>query len=151
MIRSLLLVAAIVVLLWSSPATPDERKPEAYVRYRQSLFTLIGWNFGAISAMVRGEAEMDTADVERRAARIAELGQMIDEGFVAASAGASDSAALPAIYDNVDDFQAKGRALVKASVELSKLAATGDEAAIGRQMRRVAAACKSCHDSYKAD
>jgi len=42
-------------------------KPEEAVDYRQSVYTVIGWNFKPIGAMIKGEIPFDAAAVARHA------------------------------------------------------------------------------------
>jgi len=48
-------------------ASAADQKPEDVVKYRQSVYTIIGWNFKPIGAMVKGEIPFDAAAVARHA------------------------------------------------------------------------------------
>ena len=58
-----------------------EVKPEDAVEYRQSVYTLIKWNFAPIGAMVKGQVPYDAAAVARHAAFLETLSKMPLEGF----------------------------------------------------------------------
>ena len=51
----------------TTASAADAKKPEDVVNYRQSVYTIIGWNFGPIGAMMKGEAPFDAAAVTRHA------------------------------------------------------------------------------------
>ena len=48
--------------VWTAVSAADA-KPEDTVKYRQSVYTIIGWNFKPIGAMMKGEAPFDAAAV----------------------------------------------------------------------------------------
>ena len=48
-------------------------KPETAIHYRQSVYTMIGWNFSPLAQMVKGKVPFDTAEFSRHAERIAFL------------------------------------------------------------------------------
>ena len=70
-------------------------KPEQSISYRQSVFSLIGWNFGPMAGMVRGTAPFDAAQFTLRAERLVALSKMPLEGFPKGSERGSGTEALP--------------------------------------------------------
>ena len=128
-----------------------QHKPEAVIHYRQSAMTLIGWNFGPMSAMVKGKHEWDAKEFALRADRLAALAPQIEEGFAKGSDKGAETDAKPEIWKNPEDFQAKVKDLVNESKALSDVAKSGDEAKMKEQFKKLAGTCGSCHDKYKAD
>ena len=70
-------------------------------------------------------------------------------GDEAAQGELDDSKALPAIWENPEDFEAKHQALIEASTALQGAAGT-DLAAVQASMGAVGASCGGCHETYRA-
>jgi cytochrome c556 len=62
-------------------------------------------------------------------------------------AGKTD--ALPAIWQNRGDFEAKAKALETESAKLLQLAQAGDEAGFKGQFPAVGRTCGGCHENYR--
>ena len=144
--------AALAALLFA--ITVDavaQHKPEAVIHYRQSAMTLIGWNFGSLSAMVKGKLAWDAKEFALRSERIAQLAPQIQEGFAKGSDKGAETDAKAEIWANPEDFQSKITDLVNASKALADVAKNSDEAKDKEEFKKLAGTCKSCHDKYKAD
>jgi len=66
-------------------------------------------------------------------------------------ASATSRGALPAIWENFDDFKSKASANHQAALALRDAALSQDSDAVMGAVRTVGGTCKSCHSSYKAD
>jgi cytochrome c556 len=128
-----------------------QQKPEAVIHYRQSVMTLVGWNFAPMSAMVKGKLAWDAKQFALHADRIATLAPQAPEGFAKGSDKGAETDAKPEIWANPEDFQTKLSGLADESKALSEVAHGGDEAKMKEQFKKLAGACKACHDKYKAD
>jgi len=126
-------------------------KPEQSISYRQSVFTLVGWNFGPMAGMVRGTVPFDKAQFAMRADRVAALSQMPLEGFSKGSDKGAKTEALPIIWTEFKDFELKLKNFQTESRKLADIAKGGDEAAMKAQFGKVGGTCKACHDKFKAD
>ncbi len=126
-------------------------KPETAIRYRQSVYTLIGWNFAPMAQMVRGKAPFDQAAFARHAERVAFLAPQLLEGFPTGSASGAPTEAKPEIWSDRAGFEAKMDALVEESRTLAEVARGGDEAAMKAQFGKTAETCKACHDAYREE
>lgn len=126
-------------------------KPENVIHYRQSVMTLIGWNFSPLAAMVKGKTPFDAKEFSRRAQRLEWLGPQALEGFAKGSDKGAETDAKPEIWTDFEDFQAKLNDYIDASKKLAEVAKTGDEAAMKEQFKKTAGACKACHDKYRAE
>ena len=60
-----------------------------------------------------------------------------------------DSEALPAIWENPEDFQAKHQALIDAVTAMQGAAGT-ELAAVQASLGAVGASCGGCHETYRA-
>ena len=126
-----------------------QMKPEVVIDYRQSVMTLIGWNFGPMAAMVKGRIPFDAKEFAKHAGRVAFLAPQALEGFAKGSDKGAKTAAKPEIWSDFDNFKLKLDDLINESKTLSDVAASGDEAKMKEQFKKVAGACKACHDKYK--
>lgn len=147
------LCAAALLAAQAMPALADEKPTKAQwtIKYRQATFTLLAWNIGPISSMVKGEIPADKARLALHAERLAQLSPMILEGFPADARTGAPTDAKPEIWDNMADFRAKATALDEATAKLAKVAPGGDMKAIAAGLGEVGNACKACHQKYRAD
>jgi cytochrome c556 len=145
-VLSLLLTAGI-----AAPALAQPPDGEAVVAYRQAVYKVILWNWMPMSGMIRGEHPFDAAEFARRAERVAFMTRQLDDAYAGGPHEGAMTDALPTIWQNWDDFTAKLGTLQRAAAELASVAKAGDESAIREQFAATRAACKSCHDVYKAD
>ena len=128
-----------------------QHKPEQVIHYRQAAMTMIGWNFGALGAMVKGKTAWDAQEFALRADRIASLAPQVLEGFAKGSDKGATTDAKAAIWTHFDDFKSKYDDFVTQSVAFREAAHQGDEATMKGQFKKTAEACKACHEKYKAD
>lgn len=126
-------------------------KPETAIRYRQSVYTVIGWNFVPLVKMTKGETPWDSATFTKHAERIASLAPQLLEGFPQGSDKGAQTDAKPEIWQSMDDFKSKMDELVTQSKALAEVAKTGDEAKTREQFKKTSRACKSCHDKYRSE
>ncbi len=147
------LTAALLATIFAGVATAaDQPTPgERALKYRKSLYQVIVWNFGPMSAMAQDKMPFDPADFAERASRVAQLTPMLAESYPPESKGVADSKLKSKMWDNRADFDAKLQDLVDESAKLAQVAKTGDEAAAKQAFFDTANACKRCHDEYKAD
>lgn len=125
---------------------------EAALAYRQALFKSIVWNFSPMSEMARGKRAFDAAEAKKRALAVSYLSLLLAEAFPKGSGSAAGTTdALDAIWQNPADFADKLKNLQFEANELRKVAQQGQKESFTAQFRKLGAACKGCHDSYKAD
>ncbi len=137
--------------LLATAVTAAAVKPEAAIHYRQSVYTMIGWNFGPMVNMVKNKTPWDSAEFAQRAERIAFLAPQLLEGFPEGSDQGAETEAKPEIWQNMDDFKSKMSDLVRETKALAEVAKAGDEAKTREQFKKTAGACKSCHDKYRSE
>ncbi|HEV7491621.1 MAG TPA: cytochrome c [Rhodanobacteraceae bacterium] len=139
------LSAALLVTVVAAAAV----KPETAIRYRQSVYTMMGWNFVPLVDMMKNKTPWDSAEFAKHAERIASLTPQLLEGFPEGSDKGADTEAKPEIWKNMDDFKSKMSDLVRESKTLADVAKAGDEAKTRDQFKKTAGTCKSCHDKYR--
>ena len=149
--RFLTLAFGVTAALAGAAVATAAVKPESAIHYRQSVYTMIGWNFGPMAQMVKGKTAWNAAEFSKHADRIAALTPQLMEGFPAGSDTGARTEAKPDIWKNPDDFKSKMDELVKESSALASVSKGGDEAKMKEQFRKTAGACKSCHDKYRTE
>jgi cytochrome c556 len=134
-------------------ASAADSKPEDAVKYRQSVYTIIGWNFKPIGAMVKGEVPFDAAAVARHAQYVEMMSKAAPEGFPKGSGpdAVKDTEAKPEIWTNWGKFETKMNDFQQEAAHLAEVAKTGDEKAIKAQFGKTAETCKACHKEFRKD
>ena len=131
--------------LWAAGVKPDDA-----IEYRQSVYTLIKWNFAPIGAMVKGEVPYDAAAVTRHAAFLETLSKMPLEGFTPGS-DVGDTKAKPDIWKNRQEFEKLMTDFQEQITKLNQVAGSGDRAAVKEQFGATAKSCKNCHDKFRKE
>lgn len=147
------LVSGLVGLGFLTVAGASGPKPEDAAKYRQSVYTIIGWNFKPIGAMVKGEIPFDTAAVARHAQYVELMSKAALEGFPEGSGpdAVKNTEAKPEIWTNWDKFEAAMSDFQQEATKLTEVAKSGDEAAIKAQFGKTAETCKACHKEFRQD
>jgi cytochrome c556 len=123
-------------------------KPDQLVKQRQSAMALIGWYFGPIGAMMRGDRPFDAAIVRRNAEYLEVLSKLPGEGFHPSTKD-EKTRARPEVWSDKPKFD---KALENMQVEMAKfrqVAASGDQGAIKAQFGAVGKSCANCHDDFR--
>ena len=133
------------------PALALAQDAEDAVEARHGFMTMLGINMGQLAGMAKGEIAYDEAAASLAASNIVALTQydapaLFVEGT--SSEDMRDSEALPAIWENPDDFRAKFAALREAAAG-SPEAVKGGQGNLGPAVQKLGGACKSCHDDYR--
>ena len=126
--------------------------PSAQQKARIGEMYVLAINLGVLGAMAKGEAEYDAALATSAAnsiAAVSQIDQMLlwPEGSDDMESG--HGRALPAIWDNLDDFQNKFGDLATAAAAMQG-AAGESAAAIGAAMGGLGGSCQGCHKAYRA-
>ncbi len=127
---------------------PVDDSPEGQAfQYRRAVMQAIAYKVGQLRGIAQGEIQGDQATFVKHAEDVAALGAMIPEGFIPNSAVAG-SAALPEVWTNMADFQAKSMALADAAQGLATAAQSNFESAKG-MVQSVGGTCGDCHRPYR--
>jgi cytochrome c556 len=149
--RTPALVLLVTACAVAGTAHAQAAKPEQVLKYRKALYSVIGWNFGPMSAMAQGKVPYDAAEFAQRAERVAAVAPMLGEAFPVESKGVANSELKPEMWANRADFDAKMKDLVERSAALARVAKTGDFEQSKAAFLQTAQTCKACHDKYKND
>ena len=123
---------------------------DATIAARQEAMKGQGGAMRTLTPIVRGEQPWNQAAVVQAATTLNNTAKVIPSVFPAGTGpdkGKTD--ALPVIWQNKADFDAKAKALEEASSRLLQLAQAGDEAGAKAQFPNVGRACGGCHETYR--
>ena len=119
---------------------------EGEVDYRQHTMSAVGGHMQAIADIIQGKVT-HAGHMAIHANALADLADLADTLFPADSQGGD---ALPAIWENGEDFQSKLAAFKEAAANFKAAAGSGDMGQIGGALQQLGQACKGCHDDYRA-
>lgn len=139
-------VVALVAL--ALPAAAQQVKPEDQVKQRRSAYAVIGYNFGSLGAMAQDKKPYNKEEATRNAALVAALADYPRQFFGDGTDKVGDTKAKPEIWQKRADFDAKMDKMITAAKALPQ--AAGDPAALKKAVADAGAACKACHDDYRA-
>lgn len=145
--KKLCMGAAVIASLMAGNVTAQV-KPEDAIKYRKGAFAIMGWNFGVLAAMAKGERPHDKDEAARRAATIAFVSKLPAEGFIPGS-DKGETKAKPEVWAEMDDFKAKMEKMQAETAKLAETAKGGDLNALKAQVGETGKACKSCHDKFR--
>jgi cytochrome c556 len=141
------LAASVLAVAATAIAQP---KPENYVKQRQSALALIGWYFGPLGAVAKGEKPFNKDEAVRATTNLVALSKMPWEGFVAGTENVGNTKALPVIWTKAADFKKAGDNMQAEMVKLAAAANAGDAEGFKKQFGVVGGTCKACHDDFRA-
>lgn len=147
-----LLALPLLAGLAAGPLLAQEDSPEmAAHEAREAHMSLYAFHIGTLGAMAQGGMEYDAASASAAANALVGLSGF-DQALYwipgTAVGEVEDSRALPAIWENYEDFKAKQAALNEAAVAMQAAAGT-DLAALQAAMETLGGACGGCHEDYR--
>ena len=137
-LRALVVAGALVAGLPCSASQGD-------IDYREHTMEAIGGHMQALSDILRGKVRHED-HLSVHAAALASLAEIAPMLFLPGS-GDGETEALPAIWENPEDFAERLAAFSEAANGLRAAAETGDDVAAATQ--KLGQACKGCHDNYR--
>lgn len=118
---------------------------EGAADYRHHVMEAVGGHMQSAADILRQKVPHQ-AHLTVHVDALAELARIADTLFPEGSQGGE---ALPAIWENTDDFAAKLDAFEEAAVNLKTTVDNGGS--IGPAFQELGQACKSCHDDYREE
>ena len=154
-VKTTILASALLLpagLILAQEAEEEDTPEHVAIEMRQGHMLNFATNLMTLGAMAQGKAEYDAAAATAAAENLDHLSSMHWDYYWlegTSSEDNPDSAALPAIWENMDDFNAKHEALQEAVATLGTAAGT-DLASLQGAMQGVGQACGGCHEKYRA-
>ena len=140
------LVTAAIAVASSALAQP---KPEAFVKHRKAAFTLMGWYFGSLGPVAKGEKPFNKEEATKATALVATMAKLPYDSFVVGTETIGNTEALAAVWSNNAKFKELAAKLGTETETLAKMASAGDEAGFKKQFGVVGGTCKACHDDFR--
>ena len=141
-------VAALALVALAIPAVAQQMKVEDQVKYRRAAYNVIALNFGSLGAMAQDKKPFNKDEAARNADIVSILATT-PKGFFGEGTD-KDTKAKPEIWTKRADFDARMDKMVAEAQKLPAVARSGDMAAFKKQVGDTGAACKACHDDYRA-
>ena len=141
-------IAALVLAAAAIPVVAQQMKAEDQIKYRKSAYALLGLNFGSLNAMATDKKPFNKDEAARNAEFVALLATVPKDYF--GEGTDKDTKARPEIWKNRPDFDAKMDKMRTEAGKLPAVVRTGDAGAFKKQVADIGAACKACHDDYRA-
>ena len=120
---------------------------EADAEYRKHAMQAVGGHMQAIVKIIRGEVP-HANHLPMHGNAMADLAEASGSLFPEGSQGGD---ALPAIWEDPEDFAEKIEAFRVAAQGFKEAAAGGDVGAAGAALQNLGGACKGCHDDYRQE
>jgi cytochrome c556 len=141
-------IAVVAVAATAFTVQAQQVKPENQIKYRRAAYQLMNLNFGSLVAMTKDEKPFNKDEAARNAEFIALLAT-VPKGYFGEGTD-KETKAKPEIWMHRADFDAKMDKMVSEAQKLPAVVRAGDMAAFKKQVGDVGAACKACHDDFRA-
>lgn len=132
----------------TSLAAAQGPKPEDAIEFRQGVYKVIGWYFGPLGAMAKGDMPFDPKIAARNAEIVAQMSKVAPDAFVRGS-DTGQTAVKPEVWSKPEEFKAKMEAFQKEAAKLAEVAQAGDFDAVRAQIGETGKTCKACHDDFR--
>lgn len=137
----------VTLLLSSGSAMAFDEGAEAVIDYRQGVMRSLGGHTASTAAIL-----VDGADFADRlpghAHALVELTRDMPRLFPEGS-DFGETAALPSVWENPEDFAVRAEANHAAAVALAEAIENGQTEGLGTLFREVGQSCRSCHQEYR--
>ncbi|HEX6992810.1 MAG TPA: cytochrome c [Gammaproteobacteria bacterium] len=117
--------------------------------FRDAVMTLVAAKMLTVGDMARGDIPADDAVFAKAAADLTVLAGMVTEGFMPQGIP-QGSRAMPEIWENWDDFQARAQDFQKAAQAVADAAKNGGLEGARNLVRPLQQTCGGCHSTYRA-
>jgi cytochrome c556 len=141
------LLAAFAAAIATFAADAQQMKPEDQLKQRQAGYRVLGYNFGSLAAMAQDKKPYNKEEAIRNANLAAAIADY-PRNFFGEGTDKGETKAKPEIWQKRSDFDGKMDKMITAVKALPQ--AAGDPAALKQAVADAGAACKACHDDYRA-
>ena len=147
------LVLGVLTLSLATTIAVAQVKPEDQIKIRQAGYSFMSWNMGKIKTNLEGQ--FDAKQVEAAANAIAGIansgmGALYGPG-TDKDIGTVKTRVKPELFENKAEVGKVAKDFIAAANNLSKVAASGDKAAVKKAFGDMGAACKACHEKFRME
>ncbi|MDH5325544.1 MAG: cytochrome c [Gammaproteobacteria bacterium] len=146
------LILSVLCVALASPAFADKDPKKGAIKARQGEMQIRKFNMGPLMAMAKGKMPYDAKKAQTMANNLKVLLEL--NNSAAWMQGTSnkeypdDTTALPKIWETWPKIADYGKDYAKAVKEVAAVAGNG-QSALGKAMKDLGKACKSCHDDFR--
>lgn len=147
--RQLILASVIATV----PAIALADAAEDALEARDGYMKMLAINMGTLSGMAKGDIEYNPEAATTAGNNIEALSQYSLPALFIEGTSPDDGVeteALPAVWENSEDFATKFAGLQEAAAGAGA-AAGGGQDALGPVLQKLGGACKACHDDYRKE
>lgn len=142
-------IAAVLLLAATAVSVQAQQlKPEDQIKQRKSGYAVMGHNFGSLGAMAQEKKPYSKDEAVRNAELVSVLADY-PKSFFGPGTDKGETKARAEIWKNRADFDDKMEKMIAEARKLPQ-AARGDLASLKKAVGDTGAACKACHDDYRA-
>lgn len=143
-------LAAALVVIGGGVAVASDAKPEDVIEFRQGVYKVIGWHFGPLGAMAKGDIPFDRDLAVKNSEIVETMSRIAPDAFIAGS-DVGETRAKSGIWSDADGFRAAMERFQKEARTLAEVSKSGDFRAVRAQVGETGKACKACHDDFRKD
>lgn len=148
--KRIALAAAILAATAAVPASAQQGpKPEAEIRYRQSVMNVIGRAMGPMGAMAQGKVPFNAAVAQKNSALVETMLTLPWDSFGPGTDKGAPTKADLKVWKETAKFKQGSEGAQKAAASLAAAAKTGDEGKFKAAFGELGKSCKSCHDDFQ--
>jgi len=142
------LLAGLSALTLAAPASAQQR-PEAAIKYRQSVMTLMGSHFGRLAGMAQGRIPFDATVAADNAHLVALLSKLPFNSFGPGTDKGLPHRAKPEVWSEAAKFKEAADAMQAETPKLEAAGKSGNLDQIKAAVGAVGKTCKACHDAFQ--
>lgn len=135
---------AVSIVVQADPLSNDDA-----IKLRRAAFALQGQYFSQLKPMANASEPFDAARAAQLVVRVTALSQMAAEFFPAGS-DQGNTKARAEIWQEPDAFAMKQKALQTELEGLASAVVAADAGIFKSRVASTSAACKACHEKYRA-
>jgi len=124
-------------------------KPEDAIKYRKSVFFVMGTQFGQIGSMVQGKVPYDPK-VAAESASVVEVMSKLPWPAFTEGTDKGETKAKGEIWMEPGKFKEAQDKLIAETAKLATAGKTGKIEDLKTAFAATAGACKNCHDSFRS-
>ena len=144
-------VLATLVAAAATPVMAQQfAKPEDAIKYRQSVFTVMGTHMGRLGAMANGKAPFDAKAAAESANVIETLSKLPFAAFGPGTDAGGNTKALPEIWKDGAKFKDAADKMAGATAKLNAAVKASGADGLKAEFGNTGGTCKGCHDNFKA-
>ena len=141
--------AALTLTLGFQGIGHAESEIEDITKYRHAVMELLAGHMSALALIAQGKVDQGAftqSHVDAIASATAEIGALFPEG-----SGGEGTHALPAIWENADEFASAVDEAREAGATLGEASWGDDPNTLMPAFAAVGKACKDCHESFREE